>query len=194
MPTIQMNILENARKDCQEIIDYLKTMPMSNIVNAIEQIKACQTIIKPIETEEITNTCLATCDISILTGKHEKNNKVIEKKFRHHFIHYEKSKNKELEKIRVAHELGHCYGHWPLNERKEEGRIHSDIIPDVNIPLYIIEFNKPEEAYADAFASIMVNYPFSPSEQYPDVIINKKLLDKIEEYAKKGYLQSPFVK
>jgi len=184
---IPRDILERAREGCQSLIDQLKTMPMSNIVNAIEQIKACQIIIQPIEAKEITtDSCLSTCDISLLVGR-QKRAKIIDKKFRHHFIHYEKSDNKELEKLRVAHECGHCYFAWPLTK---ERKIYTAIIPKVNLELYLVRFDLEDECLADAFASIMVNYPFSSSEEYPDVVIDKILLDKIEEYAEKGYLKS----
>lgn len=189
MAAIPMDILEKARKDCQRLIDQLRTMPMSSIVNAIEQTKACQIFIKPIERPEIPNTCLATCNISILAGKEVGEQKLVKRKFRHHFIHYKKSNNKELERIRVAHECGHCYSAWPLKEKR---KMYTAIIPKVNIELYLLKFELVDEQYADAFASIMANYPFSPSEGYPDVVINRKLLDKIEEYSTKGYLQSPF--
>ena len=185
-----MKILEKVGRDCQRLIDQLKTMPMSNIVNVIERIKACQIIILPIETEEIrTNSCLSTCDISILMGKQKKTKKVIDKRFRHHFIHYEKSYNKELERLRVAHECGHCYYAWPLKKKR---KIYTEIVPRVNLELYLLRFDLEDELLADAFACIMVNYPFSSSEEYPDVVIDRMLLDKIEEYAKKGYLQSAF--
>ena len=190
MSAIPDDILEKAREACQKIINQLKTMPMSNIINAIEQIKACQIIIQPIETEEITtNSCLSTCDISILIGKQKRTKKIIDKNFRHHFIHYERNDNKELERIRVAHECGHCYFAWPL---KGDLKVYPATIPKVNLELYLLKFGLIDELYADAFASIIVNYPFSPSEEYPDVIIDGKLLEKIEEYAKNGCLQSTF--
>lgn len=192
MLAIPHNILERAREGCQELIDRLKTMPMSNIVNTIEQTKACQIFIKPIEKPKIPNTCLATCNISILAGKEEGRQKRVKKRFRHHFIHYEKSDNKELERIRVAHELGHCFFYWLPKGRNN--KLYIAKIPDTDIKLYLVKFELIDERLADAFASIMVNYPFSTSEKYPNVTINKKLLDKIEEYKTKGYLQSPYFK
>lgn len=190
MSTIPMDILEKVRKECQTIIDKLKTMPMSNIVNVIEQIKACQILIHPITTKDITvNSCLSTCDVLMFMGTQEQTKIVIDKTFHHHFIHYVQSDNKELERIRVSHECGHCYFAWPLKERQER---YTAIVPEVKLELYLLKFELIDELYADAFASIMANYLFSSSEKYPDVVINKKLLNKIEEYASKGYLQSTF--
>lgn len=192
MPAIPHDILETAAEGCQKVVDQLKAMPMSNIVNAIEQIKACQIFIMPVEKSKIANTCLATCEMSLLMEKRQKRKKAIARKFRHHFIHYAKTADKELERIRVAHELGHCFFYWPAKGR--QNKLYPAKITDVNVNLYLVEFELIDEYLADAFASLMVNYPFSTSEKYPDVTVDKKLRDKIEEYKTKDYLQSPFFK
>lgn len=191
MSVIPARILEKAREDCQEIIDKLKTMPMCSIVNVIEQILPCQIIIQPITTSEISSTCLAICPISLIAGNRRGTKKIIKKDFRHYFIHYARSDDKELERFRVAHECGHCYS-WPPLEGNR--KVYPALIPEVGLELYMVRFELVDEMYADAFASIMVNYSFSPTGVYPDVVISKKLLGKIEEYARKGYLRSTFFK
>lgn len=189
MCAIPEDILETARQDCQKIVDRMKNMPMSGIVNAIEQMRACQIIIMPIESGEISSTCLATCPVSLLMGKQEKTKKVIDKKFRHYFIHYRKSKNRELERFRIAHECGHCYDVPPLTG---ERKLYPAIVPEVNLELYVVKFELADEQYADAFASILINYPFSRSEEFPDVVVDDSLRSKIDRYAEQGYLQSTF--
>ena len=171
-------------------------LQLSSIAKSIETKQKCQIFIQPWETKppgEIAS-CVATCEVCVIRDREEaplKRFSILPS--RHHFIFYTPcTKDAEKERGQIAHELGHCALHWPLNERAK--RLVWGIDPEQEqADVYFVEYSKQEEEEADAFACLLTANRPKPTGRPSNAIFGPRVLEKATEYAQKGLLQSVFI-
>lgn len=185
---IRKEILERIAIEGNRLGAHADSLHLSSIAKAIEYQRGCQIFIEPFDEKgpdaECTG-CLATCEPCIIrdVGKPPlKEFKCLN--IRHHFIFYRPCpEDIEIEKFRIAHELGHCALHWPLGPR--EDRLFKGSYND----LYMVRFLKSEEEEADAFACLLTAHRPTPPRSIT-LEINDFLFEKITSYESKGLLRS----
>lgn len=196
---ITPDVLRRVMIEANRYLPYAEQLHLSSIAKSIEHSKGCQIFIEPFEEKGLAEHCtglLATCEPCIIrdVGKAPlKEFKILT--IRHHFIFYRPCpENIEVERFRVAHELGHCALHWPLGPRAE--RLHKGSYRDMN-DLYMVEFLRHEEEEADAFACLLTAHrPPPPTVDRPapprstTLELNESLYKKIEQYERLGLLRS----
>lgn len=106
-----------------------------------------------------------------------------------HFIFYKPCPGDiEIEMFRIAHELGHCALHWPLDPAKRK-LDHSGKIPEAGANVYAVEFSEKEENEADAFAClVLIGGQRKWIEGHEDSMAKDFIVKKFEEYARKKLL------
>lgn len=182
---------------CTVVNEYAKTeesLQLDSIARTIEQSKRCQIFIQPWKTKPSGNfaSCVATCQTCVIrdTGIPPLK-QFVALPIRHHFIFYTPyPEDVEMESVQIAHELGHCVLHWPLNDRAERLIWGTDIdAPD----LYLVRYTKKEEQHADAFSCLVTAHQSKPSKRLLDIQVNEQVLQKVDECAGMGLLHSLIV-
>lgn len=186
---ISKDVVDKVAAIGKPFVEYAKKLPLASIAKSIEQMKGCQIFIEPFYNGGARvdcDGCLATCEPYIVPDIDEMPSKKFAIKIRQHFIFYMPSDDIEVERFRVAHELGHCALHWPLGERANR-KVGGHVI-DVG-EMYLVKFQKEEELEADAFACLLGLH--RPAPRRTTVWeVNDLLFQKIAEYNNKGLLQS----
>jgi hypothetical protein len=110
-------------------------------------------------------------------------------KVRRHFIFYMPCpEDVEVERFRIAHELGHCALHWPLDPSRRELE-HNKDIPDTGRRAYAVRFSQREEAEADVFACLaLIKYQSVCFGRREEIELKDITIKKVEEYMKKNLL------
>lgn len=172
----------------EELFKHLRSIPFIDVTEIIEEICGCRVSIYCYNSLPIP--CLGTCDEQIILLK-DKKKMVPEVSLdtRHHFIFFRKNTDEEIEAFEVAHELGHCYLHWPLEKR--EKRLISLKVPELQNDMYMVRFNKKEECEADAFGCILVAhlYPNFGIMNINNPIDKRIVHEKIRSFGKRKILQ-----
>lgn len=185
---IDLALIREIASKSINILNVSSRLHLTNIAKAIEQSRRCQIFIMPLQGEDDrVAECegfTATVEPTLMFSNqaHEANGF----DYLHHFIFYRPDMNPKIEQYRIAHELGHCVLHWPLEER--EDRKVSDRLTGIG-NFYFIQYKKIEEEQADAFACIVCAHqqiPKKPVSFQADKNVEKLL----QYYAKKNILQS----
>jgi len=191
--SVDRKLLDSVAEKCKSIFAIVKPLDLvANVARAIEQEKSCQIIIMPLsEEDQRVAGCegfTATCEPELKLG-----NTLLRSKddpFRQHFVFFRPEHASELERFRVGHELGHCALHWPLTN-SENRKIWGEL---GNIgKFYLVRFTRSEEEEADAFACLLG--ACQPKRVRRFRVDIDGAIEKVQEYMKQGFLQSPkFIK
>lgn len=183
--SIPRKLLEEIATNCKSLAAQAKHTHLANIAMYIALEKGCQIFIEPLQ-KNIKDfvSFTANCEINVTQIDSTTGQEINAGSSVQHFIFYKpENKDIETELARVAHELGHCLLHWPLDDPKK--KIAREGV------IYLVEFTNREEEEADAFMCLCLNGLFSGG--VPKLSV-KKVVDEaygnIKRYRQKGLLQS----
>ncbi|MHC4476934.1 MAG: hypothetical protein ACYTEL_14910 [Planctomycetota bacterium] len=192
---IRKHVLERILIEASRFVARAESLHLSSIAKSIEHERGCQIFIEPFDEREPTGQvtgCLATCEPCIVreVGRPPlKEFKIL--KIQHHFIFYRPfPENIEVERFRIAHELGHCALHWPLGPRAD--RLFKGSYHGIN-DMYMVGYIREEEEEADAFACLLTAHRPAPTTvdraappRSTTLELNESIYRKIEEYERLG--------
>ena len=184
---IEYDRLVEVMKRCEPLVKIADSLHLTSIAKALEQEQGCQIFISGCEEEaRIAEVDCFTghCEPFLILRPREDSQKPAFV-FVQHFIFYKRHEDSEVERWRVAHELGHCALHWPLKER--ESRRVSGSLAGIG-KFYLVQYTLEEEAEADAFACLISAH--RPAPQRPPVTVDQRVFDRVKEYTERGILQS----
>ena len=187
---IQQKVLQKVAANCQGLVTKANSLHLSSIAKCIEMETRCQIFteaFRDLGPQKGAVSFLGTCEGEfVLDSGKNKEEKTSPFRFKHHFIFYRKCpEDIEVERFRVAHELGHCALHWPLGSRKN--RLIYTHCPGAG-NMYMVEYNKNEEEEADAFAALISYYTMP--ERSNVLKVDASFLDKLNEFGRKGLIIS----
>ncbi len=186
---LKAETLKAVMQKCQPLVAVADSLQLASVAKAIEQQRPCQIFMQPFSEEDarVANSdCFtAHCEPFFIYPRAEKLGKP-DLEFVQHFIFYKSSRDTQVERWRIAHELGHSALHWPVEDR--ESRSVSRTLPGIGRS-FLVRYTEQEEAEADAFACLLSVHRPGPPERSP-VVVNQEVFAKLAEYASKGILQS----
>ena len=182
---IEPAILENVARKCRPTVVLAELFHLTSVAKAIEHVRYCQIFMEGFESDSrVPKSKCFTATVEPFFAFKPKDGS--ELTFVQHFIFYRRDKDPDVERFRVAHELGHCALHWPLDDRISR-RIFGNI-PEIG-QCYIVNFDEKEEQEADAFACLLRVHRPKPVRSVT-LEVNTNVQNIVEEYAKRGILQS----
>lgn len=183
--TIGKDILNSVAERCKDVVQLAESMHLASIAKAIEYKRPCQIFMEGFEKKLFKELPCFTANVEPFMAFKMKDHK--EFLFIQHFIFYKRDEDPSVERLRIAHELGHCALHWPLVGDRINRRICGDL-PEVG-RCYILDFNEKEEKEADAFACLLGVHRPKPMRS-SRIYVNEDVYRMVEECQKRGILYS----
>lgn len=185
--SIKLDTLESVAKICQQIISVAESLHLAYAAKAIEQERGCQIFMEVFEeTQKLGDFGAFTANCEPFVALQTQSGEELKLHFVQHFIYYKRDKNEEIERYRVAHELGHCALHWPLGDRRKR-RVFATL-PKIG-RVYLVRYTQKEEEQADAFA-ILLGVHRPKIRKHRKIEIDSKVHKKVQEFTEKGILVS----
>ena len=180
-------VLEHVFEVYEPLIKAADSLHLTSVAKAIEHQRPCQIFMEPFGEDSRVGECKDfTGTVEPFLAFVPKEGEQKELLFLQHFIFYRGDKDPEIERFRVARQLGHCALHWPLGDRRT--RRLFGVLPEIG-RFYMIAFTKKEESEADAFACLLRAHRPKP-ERPSTVEINDEVYRAIDTCAQKGMLES----
>ncbi len=182
--SVRRKLLEEIAQACESLADKAKATHWGDVAMYIALEKGCQIFIECLQKDVGDSVSFtANCDINVTQINSSTGQEIQTVSTVQHFIFYKPDKDIEIERARVAHELGHCLLHWPLGVRKKMVEKEGSV--------YIVNFTKKDEDEADAFMSLCLNGLFSMGvPKLPPKQVVDEAYDNLKRYRDKGFLQS----